>query len=142
MTSLDTFVLWLRTFVARLAEMRRQLTRAERILCAITALGAVQGVVLGVLNGGRHWTQVANLIVVAVCLAPVLADAIIQRDNLKRAGAAMVRINSSKPTGAPRIAEVACRHGDPHRFVYGPSGWEAAGPAVEHRPTSEEARSL
>jgi hypothetical protein len=40
------------------------------------------------------------------------------------------RLLATEPTGAPRIANVRCSEGREHRFIYGPSGWQEAGPSV------------
>jgi hypothetical protein len=42
-----------------------------------------------------------------------------------------LRALETKPTGAPRTANVRCSRGYTHRFLYGPNGWEEAGPATE-----------
>lgn len=40
------------------------------------------------------------------------------------------RLLSTRATGAPRIANVRCSEGREHRFIYGPDGWQEAGPAI------------
>lgn len=40
------------------------------------------------------------------------------------------RLLSTQATGAPRIANVRCSEGREHRFIYGPNGWQEAGPSV------------
>lgn len=140
MTTVDSVLLWLRATAARLAYAARGMTIPERVLSAV--LGAMLAAALGWQVFAPDWISLivlGSLVVAHWLFAAVLADAVIVRENLKRSGAAMIKLNAAKPSGAPRVAEVACRHGDPHRYVYGPTGWEAAGPAVEHRPTSEEA---
>lgn len=47
-------------------------------------------------------------------------------------GRKTMRMLATKPTGAPRVAEIQCSHGVVHRFIYGPTGWEDAGPADHH----------
>lgn len=52
------------------------------------------------------------------------------------------RLLTTQPTGAPRVVEMACPSCQvAYRFVYGPTGWEFAGPAHGHGPnvTAEEA---
>jgi len=41
-----------------------------------------------------------------------------------------LRLLATEPTGAPRVAVVACTHGDYFRFAYGPDGWQEIGPAA------------
>lgn len=136
MTQLDALLLLLRATAARGVAAVRSLTRPELALaitlcvCVLVAFMAV-----GLRPSLGNWSILSATILVTVALLPpVLADAVILRENLKRTHAAMVRTNMAKPTGAPRVAEVTCKHGDHHRFVYGPDGWEAAGPALDRRP--------
>jgi hypothetical protein len=141
MNAVDGALLWLRAMIARVVHVVRLLTTPERLLVGTLCLCTVVAGVALLLNpdlGSLAILGSAVLVTVGL-VPPVLADAVILRENLKRAGVAMIRTNAAKPTGAPRVAEVSCRHGDPHRFVYGPTGWEAAGPAVERRPIPEEA---
>lgn len=134
----DSLYLWARLQAARLRALFVSTTRAERVLLLAVLLSIVQGILLDVLDDGHLWTVVANAVIVALLSLPVVADGILQRENVRKAGAAMIKLNREKPTGAPRVAEVVCIHGDHHRYVYGKSGWEAAGPAVDHRPAPEE----
>jgi len=141
MTLTDATLLWLRSTAARARQTFRRLTGPE-----IRLTGALIGLLVGVLflviaipDSSYLWiTFIVTATVAVLLVPPVLADAVILRENLRISHAAMLRTNAAKPTGAPRVAEVQCKHGDAHRFVYGPTGWESAGPAV-HAQLDQEA---
>lgn len=142
MTPVHALTIWARVQLLRLAEIVRLMTRPERLLSGYLAVMLVTMPSLGLLTErDAVWSAFAVALVAATLLAPVLADAIMQRQDMKRMGAAMITLNRAKPTGAPRVAEVTCRHGDHHRFVFGQNGWELAGPAVARRPDHEEVPS-
>lgn len=142
MTAVDALVLWVRTIAGRLAEVFRQMTRPERLLSAALGLAIVGTVAYACLVGTLiAWSMAAGVVVLAWLAASVVADALVARDSIRRVNGALVRTNAAKPTGAPRVAEVSCRHGDMHRFVYGPDGWAPAGPAPDPRPEPEEAHA-
>jgi hypothetical protein len=142
MTTLDSFVLWLRTIAGRLAEVFRQMTGSERILSAVLGLCIVFAVARAcVAATWSAWSTAGAVVLLAWLVASVVADALVARDSTHRVNAALMRTNAAKPTGAPRVAEVPCKHGDMHRFVYGPAGWAPAGPAPDHRPEPEEAHA-
>lgn len=136
MSYLESLLNWLRAGASKARRAGSLLTVTERVLTGTLIGWTACSVVLAALiqRDTAGWLTAAVVAVVTMLLLPpVLADAVIARENLERAGAAMVRTNTAKPTGAPRVAEVACIHGTGHRFVYGPTGWEPAGPAVSHR---------
>lgn len=142
MTTVDAFLLWLRSGAARLAELFRQMTGAEQMLAAVWGVSLFLGGV-GIIGWGG-WRSVIlalGMALLAWLNAPVIADAIMARAMLKEAQEAALEAHAAKPSGAPRVAEVACRHGDMHRYVYGPDGWAHAGPAPDTRPEPEEAHA-
>lgn len=142
MTSVDALVLRLRTTAARLAEVFRQMTAPERILSAVLGLCIVVAVARACMTGTLSaWSTAGAVVLLAWMVASVIADALVARDSIHRVNIALMRTNAAKPTGAPRVAEVPCKHGDMHRYVYGPEGWAAAGPAPDTRPEPEEART-
>jgi hypothetical protein len=138
-TQLDAFLLWLRHNVARFGQLVKLYTVPEAALAvgATSCLAVATGHAL-MTGGWSAWLVAVLVLAVLVMDALVVTDAVVMRTHHKRLGATMVKLSAAKPTGAPRTAEVVCRHGDPHRFVYGMTGWEPAGPAVEHRPIQEE----
>jgi hypothetical protein len=140
MTTIDGVTIWLRHLGLRIAHTLGMLTVVERAGVSIAGLNAGLLVAVAVAhNDVTHWSILAGFLCVAGLLFAIVMDAAVVRVDSKRQGAAMIKLNITKPTGAPRVAEVSCRHGDPHRFVYGVTGWEPAGPAVNNRPTPEEA---
>lgn len=139
MTVLDGALLAVRATLARTAQAFRLLTFVERIAFAVAGINL--GLIAGLLWHHRdltHWLAGVGFVSAVVLLLGVTADAVIERGNAKRNHAAMIKLNAMKPSGAPRVAEVTCIHGAPHRYVYGPTGWENAGPAIERRPEPEE----
>lgn len=140
MHPLDSLVLWLRVARTRLGRLARKLARNEAWLLSLAVLGIMYSAAVTYSAPTLdHWLSLASATAFAVLFVyPVLADSIITREQLKAARAAVIAANISKPTGAPRVAEVTCKHGVQQRFVYGPEGWEAAGPVTEPRPTREE----
>lgn len=139
MTQLDALLLWLRHTTARIVQMVKLYTGPEAALAfALTSCAVISGVHALAVGTWSAWALFGAVLLVLAAGAMVVTDAVVMRVHSKRLGATMVKLNAAKPTGAPRVAEVECIHGDPHRFVYGPTGWEAAGPAVEHRPIQEE----
>lgn len=119
----------------------RMMTPVERPLL-LCLLGILVVAVVDMLDA-PSWPSVAlagSALIVLCMTVAVVADAIVMRQSSIRAHNAMIKLNTTKPTGAPRVVEVACIHGDHHRYVYGPHGWEAAGPAVERRPVSAAVR--
>lgn len=139
MTLFDAVLVRVRALLGAMQSVVKLLTKYEFVF-AVSVIGwTIVSIVVAVISGrwGDWAVAIAVALVVMILMPPVLTDALLTREKLKRAGDAMVRTNAAKPTGAPRVCEVACKHGDPHRFVYGPTGWEAAGPAVDHRPVAE-----
>lgn len=139
MTQVEALLILARHLLVRALRAYRLLTVPERVAFGIA--GAHVGLLAGVavnLGGLTHWFAVVGACSLTVLLVTVVADAVIMRVHGKRLNATMIKLHAVKPTGAPRVAEVNCIHGDAHRFVYGMQGWEPAGPAVEHRPTTEE----
>jgi len=139
MNTVDGALLWVRATTARVAQAWRLLTYIER--AALLIVGLHMGLLVAIAWDGAeaaHWFNLAGFGVLAPLLVMIVMDAVVMRRVGKDMGAAMIKINTTKPTGAPRVAEVNCKHGDPHRFVYGTTGWEPAGPAVDNRPTPEE----
>lgn len=140
MTNLDALILWARTTAGRLAALWRRMTRPERVLSAV--LGAwIVGTLAALPLGGEVsiWLVLGDAVAVAWFACPVLADALVTREDLRDADSALLQVNLEKPTGAPRVAEVPCVHGAMHRFVFSVDGWQLAGPAPDRRP--EEART-
>lgn len=139
MPILETAIIWLRAFAAKLTAGARKLTGPEvMVTLTLAAATTTESITLARNPSlGKLAIVLALAIMTVVLLPPMLMDNVILRENLARTHAAMVRTNAAKPTGAPRVAEVACRHGDVHRFVYGPDGWSLAGPGVERLPEAE-----
>lgn len=144
MSTVDALVLWLRAAFARVLHLLKLFTGPEAALgvattsCALVATG--RAFILGA-STWSPWALALATIIVATLAVTVMADAAIQRNDHTRTRAAMLKTNAAKPTGAPRVAEVPCKHGDMHRFVYGPDGWAPAGPGVDTRPEPEEAHA-
>jgi len=138
MTTVDALLLWARSNLGRLSQAWRQMTVPERLLAAALLAVLVSTPTVGLLTGsGGAWIGFAVSLVAAWLLVPVLADALLARATIGNISVALFRTNATNPTGAPRVAEVPCRHGDMHRFVYGPDGWEPAGPAPDTRTPVE-----
>jgi hypothetical protein len=141
MTTVDAIVLGIRTAAGRLAEVFRQMTGPERILSAVLGLCIIVAVARACMVATlAAWSMAGTGVALAWLVASVIADALVSRDSTHRVNVALMRTNAAKPTGAPRVAEVSCKHGDMHRFVYGPDGWASAGPAPDTRPEPEGAR--
>lgn len=139
MTALDSLVLWVRGYVQRLAEFARLMTKPERVLSGVLLASLAVGPSLS-------WVATGLLFLVAMLFLPVLVDAMLVRSEAMRLQVDLIEakrvaltVNLAKPTGAPRVAEVACSHGAMQRLVYGPDGWAHAGPAPDTR--HEEART-
>lgn len=142
MSTVDAFVLWLRALAGRLGALLREMTNAEQVLTAVWAVALFLGG-FGMIGWGGWRSLVLGLGMglLAWLNAPVVADALVARAKLREAQAEMLTVHAAKATGAPRVADVPCRHGDMHRFVYGPDGWVPAGPAPDTRPEPQEART-
>ena len=139
MSTVDALLLWLRAAFARTLQLIKLYTGPEAALGVATISCAVLGVGRAIVMGTwSSWALAGATLIVLAIAATVVTDAVVQRADHGRTRAAMVKTNAAKPTGAPRVAEVPCKHGDMHRFVYGPDGWAPAGPGVDTRPEPEE----
>jgi hypothetical protein len=117
---------WLRT-LTRLRSLQKLNTPAERGLAVLLLGGFSLSTALAFGTGSwQLWVLSAASFLAVMLGAIVETDAVVQRADLARAHEAMVKTNTAKPTGAPRVAEVPCVHGHAHRFVYGPEGWTLA----------------
>jgi hypothetical protein len=140
MTTLDALLLWARTVAYRAVRAWKLATGTER---SSAVVGIVN--VLGFLNvaiqygDGVYWGAVAGAFGLTYFVVTGTLDAIVARQEAATLRAELVELHAGTPTGAPRVVEVPCRHGDMHRFLYGPDGWEATGPALDTRP--EEVRT-
>lgn len=79
-------------------------------------------VVVASISPWWNWLLVAALVFMAIVDLDDVAGIIAERQKT-------LRLLSTMPTGAPRVAEIRCSRGAVHRFIYGPGGWEEAGPA-------------
>jgi putative flippase GtrA len=95
-----------------------------RLLVAVLRIAAFAVIALAI-GGTWLWLLVTLAVVEAIADLDDVATGI-------AANRRALRMLASKPTGAPPIAEVRCSHGVTHRFLYGPAGWEEAGPAANH----------
>lgn len=137
MTAVDALLLWARSTAGRLAELVRKMTDAERLLTGLLLAQVIGGLAVGLVTHSKSAWSVAGVAGPALWfLLPVLADAVVLRSRLRRTEVELMQAqevaltaNLSKPTGAPRVAEVPCSHGVVQRFIYGPGGWTPAGPA-------------
>lgn len=128
--------------VVRFRQLVEHLTSPERTLfVALLSWLVVDIALLPFDPDGTAWLTLGALLACAFLACPVLVDALVARDLLLRlqvelaeAQQLALQAHVAKPSGAPRVAEVRCVHGDMHRFVFGPDGWEAAGPAVDSPP--------
>lgn len=113
--------------VANLGHTWQSATPRERLRLAFSAAYIPLGVLLiWMLPAWLAWPLLALWIIEAFADLDDIALAIADRSKT-------TRLMQTTPTGAPRMAEIQCSKGVTHRFLYGPSGWEEAGPAV-HAP--------
>lgn len=112
--------------VLDLPRVIRESTGRERARLLDTASWLACSVLVCVLAGWPVYVWLAPIAFLVRLLAD-LRD--VHRDIAWRAQ--MVRTLEAQPTGAPRAANVRCSNGYSHRFLYGPDGWEEAGPATQ-----------
>lgn len=105
----------------------RAASARERFRLAYSASWVVAAVLVVSLAGWPLWTWLAPL---ALAIGAVADLGDVRQASNWRTGT--LRLLESTPTGAPREVNVRCSNGYSHRFLYGPNGWEEAGPAVEH----------
>lgn len=103
-------------------------------------------IVLFILAFGLPWwcwaLPLANLVDHVDDFA-VLEEQQADRALIARQHQRLVEQLAEQPTGAPRVAEVTLPGTDvTYRFVYGPKGWEFAGPAVSHGPSTTREESM
>jgi hypothetical protein len=115
----DHALLWLRSYLAHLAYLARRTWRWAtllELLALLTAFFTWLASLLGaIVSDGSWWDVLAWSIWLAVAV-----DIIVGHGRERRSYAELLDM---KPTGAPRMAQVRCRDGHHHKFMYGPEGW-------------------
>lgn len=124
--------------VHNLPQTWREATPMERGRILVDTLFPVLLVALGVLSFPA-WFPIAVGVASLLVLLATLSDVEASAHNRER----VTRLLAERPTGAPRVAEVAIPGTDiTYRFVYGPKGWDFAGPAVSHGPAITREESM
>lgn len=141
MTLTDQLVLWMRDKAHLTVQFLRALSVFERIVLTVFLVNAV---VLQVLLWRQpdgpdlhSFADAANAVLAFAVIFVLLVNSVIDRANAVNNRARLMRLLESRPSGAPRIAEVTCRHGDRHRYQYAHHGWEPIGPAVASLDTED-----
>jgi hypothetical protein len=114
---------WARWWLRYSLAVWRGATNPERVgviaaWCAVAAFT----VFVSADGAGITWVTLAALTVWALVDTTALYSTVKLR-------AFYARTMEQQPSGAPRVATVRCSEGRTHRFLYGPNGWEEAGPA-------------
>jgi putative flippase GtrA len=106
----------------------RDANQRERLRLILAVVRIAIFVFIAVADSSYLWLWIW---VVALSIVEAFADL----DDVATSIAAnrrTMRMLAQQPTGAPRTAEIRCSQGVVHRFLYGPAGWEEAGPADHH----------
>lgn len=115
-----------------LPRLYQETTNRERTRLVESAIFVAGALWLALAEGGFWWLGVVFFAVHALSELEDIYAAMAWRTRVER-------ILEQEPRGAPKVANVRCGRGYSHRFLYGPNGWEEAGPAVALPAQPQEA---
>lgn len=119
------------------ARVRQLWTRARPLLPLIDGPEwclVVGGPLAILLTPGIWWGALVSAVIYGTLALLVVLAAVEVRVKLASMTAGAEYLLGVTPSGAPRLMEVPCRHGDLHRFQWTGNHWEAIGPGTSEAP--------